>query len=562
MLCIFCFSNIYAQSNVKGKLQGIHDKFEEEKRTKIDAKITEAINNAARNNKSKITEIRPIESNPDAYILSIDGKDYLFTRSNDRDNAKNRFVEKTTGDAVQWLKTNAKKISLHSGSTTPNWEYRKPEIKQKISDRCRVSKGKNPNYRAKSTPITSVNISPAVVQEREFPITPQIPGSYHDFGQKNQDIYQKALAARTSSAKEESGFDPNSKPVIFEQPSAPTMSNTIDIEKAERERLAALNPFEIEALDLKKKALEAEYAEISKTCNKSLEFDCLNKLKPIADELDAIAKRKDYREEWLNNVKNMTETELAAEEQKYQKLVEMASMSDFCYKDNESLQEKDLPAHLKEIKMDDGKLGKIMADANNNDAGFQCSLLYNTETGKYVLAFRGTEFGREFIKDFVIADIRGSIWQSKQTKLAISTVDQLIEEGKIRKEDLEVTGHSLGGGLAIEVAHKHDLTAYTFNPKGLSDATHEEIAKNNYNHKGIIHNVIASNDFLQSLQNGFSESAAPINVRPVGGFTILQEAYGTPTVSTASFEAHKISFVGRAIEQRCKDIEIRKKELK
>jgi hypothetical protein len=347
---------------------------------------------------------------------------------------------------------------------------------------------------------------------------------------------------------------------------------SLEAEKREHERITALNPFELEALNRKKGALEGTLQEYKDLCKGVIDCPWEREINKISDEIDVLTKQIDGREEWLAQVGKMSETELTRQEQKYQKFVDMASMSDFCYKDAKSL--PDPPAGWTEIKMDNSPLGRIMAEANSHDdAGFQCSLLYNEQTGKYVLAFRGTEFGRELIDDGVRADGFGSIWESEQTRLAKKTVDDLMILGKINKEDLELTGHSLGGGLAAEAAIEYHLTAYTFNPKGISDVTHEKIAQNNYNYNGIIHNVVATNDPIQKIQNGFSEYVAPafnvakdmtplihpafslmtkktnpINVRPIGGFTTIKEAYGN------GGEGHRIPFIRQALTLRHNDI--------
>ena len=161
-LCLSAFSTAYAQGNLDKALNNAYEKSRAESKAKFDAKMAQAIDYAVSKNKSGITQIRPIESNPDAYILKIDGTSYMFTRPDDRDNAKNRFINNATKDAI------AKLVAIQGGNDNMRQRYEKgygAEVRQKISNRCSVSKGRNPNYRAKpaseyilpTTPHSTVN---------------------------------------------------------------------------------------------------------------------------------------------------------------------------------------------------------------------------------------------------------------------------------------------------------------------------------------------------------------------------------------------------------------------
>ena len=144
ILLVFCsLQNGYAQGDVHGALQRAHDRAVAERQKENDAKAKagqKLIDDIVRKNKAKITQIRIIESNPDAYILTIDGTDFLFTRPEDRDNAKNRFISNATRDVMQML--DPKKIKNRSATES--------ELRQYFSGMCSVRKGRNPNYRAES----------------------------------------------------------------------------------------------------------------------------------------------------------------------------------------------------------------------------------------------------------------------------------------------------------------------------------------------------------------------------------------------------------------------------
>ena len=144
--CFLVFSTAFAQGNVDRALNNARAKAEAESKAKFDAKVTQAVDYAVSKNKSGITSIRPIESNPDAYILTIDGTNYLFTRPEDRNNAKDKFITNATKDAITKLAAIQNRKREYYEKTLG------AEIKQKISNHCSISKGRNPNYKGNATP--------------------------------------------------------------------------------------------------------------------------------------------------------------------------------------------------------------------------------------------------------------------------------------------------------------------------------------------------------------------------------------------------------------------------
>ena len=125
-------------------------------------------------------------------------------------------------------------------------------------------------------------------------------------------------------------------------------------------------------------------------------------------------------------------------------------------------------------KVDADELKKLGIDPSELDTanGMQATIYQNAD-GKYVLAFRGTELDREFSKDGW-ADLQGATGASDQVHEAIDLSIKLARA--VGRENVDFTGHSLGGELASAAALATGGNAVTFNAAGLSD-TNQAIAR-------------------------------------------------------------------------------------
>ena len=125
-------------------------------------------------------------------------------------------------------------------------------------------------------------------------------------------------------------------------------------------------------------------------------------------------------------------------------------------------------------KVDAEELKRLGIDPSELDTehGMQASVYQNAD-GKYVLAFRGTEPGRELYKDGW-ADLQGATGASDQVHEAIDLSIKLARA--VGRENVDFTGHSLGGELASAAALATGGNAVTFNAAGLSD-TNQSIAR-------------------------------------------------------------------------------------
>ncbi len=118
----------------------------------------------------------------------------------------------------------------------------------------------------------------------------------------------------------------------------------------------------------------------------------------------------------------------------------------------------------------DGALGEVPFHKTGCDA----ALFHKASTGKYVLSFRGTTAQiQDLLEDFALLlhapeGLFGAYNQFIEADEII--MPQIIDEyGYSILNNLEITGHSLGGALAQAIGVKYGLPATSFNGVGLPD---------------------------------------------------------------------------------------------
>ena len=123
------------------------------------------------------------------------------------------------------------------------------------------------------------------------------------------------------------------------------------------------------------------------------------------------------------------------------------------------------------------KLGIDPSELDNAGTGMQATIYQNAD-GKYVVAFRGTELGLtlEGVKD-VFSDYWGGTYTGVVSPQVLSAIALSTKVAKaVGPENVDFTGHSLGGELASVAAIATGGQAVTFNAAGVS-LTSEAIAR-------------------------------------------------------------------------------------
>lgn len=138
------------------------------------------------------------------------------------------------------------------------------------------------------------------------------------------------------------------------------------------------------------------------------------------------------------------------------------------------------------------------AGLENKDSGF-LARIYGDEHGHYVVAFSGTDEGKDWLSNFR----QGLGFEDAQYNQAIA----LAREAKVAfGDEVVITGHSLGGGLAGVASISSGIPAVTFNASGVHDKTLERIgidadaAKREVADNGQIRRYAVKNEILTDLQ--------------------------------------------------------------
>jgi acetyl esterase/lipase len=130
-------------------------------------------------------------------------------------------------------------------------------------------------------------------------------------------------------------------------------------------------------------------------------------------------------------------------------------------------------------------------------AGFMARV-YADDKGGYVLAFRGTNEGKDWTHN-----LRQGIGLEDAQYAAAERLSRKAFDAF--QQDLVITGHSLGGGLATLGAVTSGAPAVTFNSSGLNDATIRRVhrdpeATQQAAERGLIRRYAVDHEILTTLQ--------------------------------------------------------------
>jgi hypothetical protein len=112
--------------------------------------------------------------------------------------------------------------------------------------------------------------------------------------------------------------------------------------------------------------------------------------------------------------------------------------------------------------------GLSSEDLVNTKSGF-AARIYTDESGHYVLAFRGTNEGKDWPHNLKQGLGLLDVQYEQADRLASKAAREFGQE------NLVITGHSLGGGLATAASLRTKCPAVTFNASGLHDNTIERL---------------------------------------------------------------------------------------
>lgn len=123
----------------------------------------------------------------------------------------------------------------------------------------------------------------------------------------------------------------------------------------------------------------------------------------------------------------------------------------------------------KEITL--GKTYEVIKHLDNPKTGFQ-ALALKDKDGNYVISFRGTESDdkKDILADYQIGKNNINPQHKDAKKFTDDILNIIAEEKKCSIEDaksyLTLTGHSLGGIHAQQIAATYKIKAFAFNPYG------------------------------------------------------------------------------------------------
>lgn len=160
-----------------------------------------------------------------------------------------------------------------------------------------------------------------------------------------------------------------------------------------------------------------------------------------------------------------------------------------------------------------------LLNSTDDDTGWHAELYFNSLTGKYTIACAGTDDKLDAINDGALAFGLETPQYTMANALAsaINSIPQDVR-GNL---DIEIVGHSLGGGVASIIGLSTGLPTYTYNAAGVSNSTLSEMGLLEKKQAGD-YDITAyhtANDIVTGLQTltmqdyiGASAVGNPVNI--------------------------------------------------
>lgn len=160
------------------------------------------------------------------------------------------------------------------------------------------------------------------------------------------------------------------------------------------------------------------------------------------------------------------------------------------------------------------ELGISRTDLIDAASGYYAALYQQGQGAQatYIVAFRGTESGSDWLTNLG----SGVGFRMSQFQKADLLLAKLVES--VGNDRLEVTGHSLGGGLSNYVGMKRLVSSTAFNPKGTTWRERLELPDDQARAQRYVRNYQVMGDILTEVQEAtdpvIMEAPGPVSKLP------------------------------------------------
>lgn len=171
-------------------------------------------------------------------------------------------------------------------------------------------------------------------------------------------------------------------------------------------------------------------------------------------------------------------------------------------------------------EIEDGNPIKNVAEAINicnetrDDTGIHVELYYNSKTNTYVISCAGSDDKEDWLYNNAANALGGEVPQYNMAKVIADAIDMIPKNGRDNL-NIEVVGHSLGGGMASIIGLVTGINTKTYNAARVPESFLKENGLLDKVRNGDIHNISAyhtSTDLLTSAQQLAGTPAIGISI--------------------------------------------------
>ena len=161
-----------------------------------------------------------------------------------------------------------------------------------------------------------------------------------------------------------------------------------------------------------------------------------------------------------------------------------------------------------------------------SETGFHSELYYNEVTNTYVISCAGSDDYEDWVYNNAANALGGDVPQYILAKVIGDAINS-IPQAEREKINIEVVGHSLGGGIASIIGLTTGIETKTFNAARVPDNYLKEIGLYDKVNKGEVQNITAyhtSTDILTKTQNAVGTPAIGVSVDIGDPATYMEKA--------------------------------------